>query len=72
MTGAIKSDRSATLNMEGVDVKLLLKFLQELPIEAQKTGRVTVQSTPGDRPWESGSESITVRWSADLGPAPAA
>ena len=72
MTGTRSSYRSASLNMEGVDVKLLLGFLNTLPIEAQKTGKVEVSSTPYVNQFDRGSSSIKVSWHEDLGPAPAA
>lgn len=72
MTGTIKSNRSASLNMSGVDVKYLLEFLQALPPEAQKNGRVKVRSTPYINQFDVGSDTLEVSWSEDLGPAPAA
>lgn len=72
MTGTINSNRSASLNMSGVSVKILQKFLNELPPEAQKSGRVTIQSTPYINQFDVGSDTLMVSWSEDLGPAPAA
>lgn len=72
MTGTIKSSRSASLNMEGISVPMLQKFLNELPVEAQKTGKVEVSSTPYVNQFDRGSQSLGVRWMEDLGPAPAA
>lgn len=72
MTGTRSSFRSASLNMEGVDVKLLMNFLNTLPLEAQKSGKVEVSSTPHINQFDRGTYSIKVTWHEDLGPAPAA
>lgn len=67
MTGTQSSYRSASLNMEGIDVKLLLGFLNDLPVEAQKTGKVEVSSTPHINQFDRGSSSLKVSWYKDLG-----
>lgn len=72
MTSTPSSFRSASLNMAGIDVKLLQRFLNELPIEAQKTGKVEISTTPYYNQFDSGSSSLKVTWHEDLGPAPAA
>lgn len=72
MTSTIKSPRSATLNMEGIDVPLLKKFLGQLPVEAQKNGKISIQHSPYINQFDRGSTSLRVSWSEDLGPAPAA
>ena len=67
MTGTIKSNRSASLNMSGIDVRLLQKFLNELPIEAQKSGKVEVSTTPYVNQFDPGGSSLKVSWTESLG-----
>lgn len=67
MTGTIKSNRSASLNMSGIDVRLLQKFLNELPIEAQKSGKVEVSTTPYVNQFDPGWSSLKVSWTESLG-----
>lgn len=62
----VQSNRSASLNLSGVDVPLLTKWIASLPVEAQKSGKLSVSVTQGDRPWDSGSTTLQVTWHEDL------
>ena len=63
MTGTIKSNRSSSLNLSGVNVAILKRWLENIPSKAT----LRVQVTPGDRPFDSGSESLTASWTEDIG-----
>ena len=62
----VQSNRSASLNLSGVDVPLLTKWIASLPVEAQKSGKLNVSVTPGDRPWDGESVNFQVTWHEDL------
>lgn len=63
MTGTIKTNRSASLNLSGVNARILKRWLEVIPNEAT----ISVHVTPRDRPFDSESTSITASWTEDIG-----
>lgn len=67
MTGTIKTDRSSTLNLEGVTVPILTAFLNSLPAMARDTGKVEITHSPYLNQFDRGYTLMKVTWQQDIG-----
>lgn len=63
---AVQSNRSASLNMEGINVPLLTRWLASLPVEAQKSGTIDIRVDPYFNQFDRGSTTLKVEWHEDL------
>lgn len=62
----VQSNRSASLNMSGIDVPLLTKWIASLPVEAQKSGKIDIRVEPYYNQFDAGSTTLKVEWHEDL------
>ncbi len=60
---AIKTNRSASLNLAGVNANTLKRWLETIPAQAA----LSVHVLPRDRPFDAEVTTITASWTQDFG-----